>query len=126
MRTLNIIEAAYRGTLEEQDDTIVWLTHAMKGAGADLAVLLRGSAVSYALRAQDASGLTFGADKQSQPPRLAADLEALGPKGVKIYAVEEDFAERGIREQDLVGGITRVRRADLATLFADFERIWNW
>ena len=91
MKTLNIIEAAYRGTIEEQDDTIVWITHAMQGAGADLAVLLRGSAVNCAVRAQDASGLQFGAEKQTQPPSLADDLAALLPKGVPIYAVEEDL-----------------------------------
>ena len=126
MKTLNIVEAAYRGTIEEQDDTIVWITHAMKGAGAELAVLLRGSAVNCAVRGQDTSGLQFGAERQTQPARLAEDLAALLPKGVPVYAVDEDIVERGIGAGDLIEGIKRVPRADLPKLFADFERVWHW
>ena len=70
MKALNIIESAYRATIEEQDDTIVWLTHALKVAGANLGLLLRGNAVNYAVRAQNAAGLAFGAWRQTHPPRI--------------------------------------------------------
>ena len=126
MKTLNIIEAAYRGTLEEQDDTIVWLTHAMKGAGADLGVLLRGSAVNHAVRGQDASGLAFGDVRQTQPPRLAEDLSALVQKGVAVWAVAEDLSARGIRDAELIDGVERIGRGDLPALFGAFERVWHW
>jgi hypothetical protein len=85
MKALNIIESAYRATIEEQDDTIVWLTHAMKAADADLAVLLRGNAVNYAVRLQDAAGLAFGDWWQTQPPRPADDIAALSARGITVY-----------------------------------------
>lgn len=77
MKVLQIVESAYRATSEEQDDTVLWLTHAMKGAGGDFTVLLRGAAVNYAVPGQDASGLTFGAWKQTEPPRLAESIAGL-------------------------------------------------
>jgi len=73
----SIVATAYRATLEEQDDTILWLSHTLKGAGADLDVLLRGNAVNYAVREQDASGLAFGDRRQTQPPRLDEDVAKL-------------------------------------------------
>src|SRR5512144_776010 len=71
MKVLQVVDTAYRATLEEQDDTIIWLTHAMRGAQAELDLLLSGNAVNYALVGQDASGLAFGEWRQTQPPRLA-------------------------------------------------------
>jgi sulfur relay (sulfurtransferase) DsrF/TusC family protein len=125
-KTLQIIEAAYRGTIEEQDDTIVWLTHAMKGQGADLDVLLEGNAVNYAVKGQDASGLQFGAKKQTQPPRLMDDVAKLTEKGITVYIVEDDVRSRGIEDGDLIEGLRPIARSEIASLFARYDRVWHW
>jgi sulfur relay (sulfurtransferase) DsrF/TusC family protein len=87
MKVLNIIESAYRATIEEQDDTIVWLTHALKAAGADLSVLLR---------------------------------------GVAVYVLTEDLAQRGLEAGDLVTGLERVSRDSLPGLFSAHDQVWHW
>jgi intracellular sulfur oxidation DsrE/DsrF family protein len=126
MKVLNIVEAAYRGTLEEQDDTIIWICHAMKGASSDIDVLLRGNAVNYAVKAQDASGLAFGDAQQTQPPKLAHDLAKLKAKGVKVYVVEDALSERGIAANELIDGMDLVPRRQLAKLFAEYDQVWHW
>jgi sulfur relay (sulfurtransferase) DsrF/TusC family protein len=126
MKVLNIIESAYRATIEEQDDTIVWLNHAMKAAGADLGVLLRGNAVNYAVRGQDASGLAFGAWRQTQPPHLADDVAGLSAKGVTVYVLAEDLAQRGLAAGDLIPGLEQITRANLPALFAAHDQVWHW
>ena len=126
MKTLSIIESAYRATLEEQDDTIVWLHGAMKGAGADLAVLLRGNAVNYLVTRQDAAGLAFGDWRQTQPPSIASDLAALAAKGVEVSYVAEDLADRGIERNELINGAQPVARDAVADLVSCYGRVWYW
>src|SRR5260370_21061463 len=104
MKTLRIIESAYRATIEEQDDTIVWLHGAMKGAGADLPVLLRGNAVNYLVQRQDAAGLAFGDWRQTQPPTIASDLAAPAAKGGDICYVAEDLTAPGIARNEPTNG----------------------
>ena len=125
-KTLTIIESAYRATVEEQDDTAVWITHAMKGAGGEFSVLLRGNAVNYAVNGQDASGLSFGDWKQTQPPAIASDLAALAAKGVEICYVAEDLTERGIERNELINGAQPVARAAVAQLVGSYGRVWYW
>jgi sulfur relay (sulfurtransferase) DsrF/TusC family protein len=126
MRVLNILETAYRATIEEQDDTIVWLSHAMVGAGAELGLLLRGNAVSYGVRSQDASGLAFGGLRQTQPPELAQDVAKLMDKGTPVYVVEDDLVERGIEPGELIPGLKPISRASIAALMAEFDQVWHW
>lgn len=126
MKTLSIIETAYRATLEEQDDTVVWITHAMVGAGADLNVLLRGNAVNYAVKTQSVAPLSFGGRTQAHAPDLAGDVAGLIGKGVDVFVVQDDVEARGIPGSDLIDGLTTVARSDLPGLLDDHDRVWHW
>jgi sulfur transfer complex TusBCD TusB component (DsrH family) len=126
MKALQVIESAYRCTLEEQDDPVVWITHAMKGAGAELDVLLRGNSVNYAVKGQDASGLSFGDLPQTHPPQIERDIRQLTEKGVSVYVVRDDADDRGIRETDLLEGVHSVRRPQIAELFSRYDQVWHW
>jgi hypothetical protein len=126
MKTLNIIETAYRATLEEQDDPVVWIIHAMKGAGAEHSVVLRANAVNYAVKAQGVPPLAFGARRQQQGPHLAEAVGGLIGKGVEVYVVSDDLTERGLQSEELIGGLRAIRKADLPALCGSYEQVWHW
>ncbi len=125
-KILNIVETAYRATIEEQDDTVLWLTHMLKNAGADISVLLRANAVNYAVKGQDASGLAFGESKMTHPPEIDKDVEKMIQKGVPLYVVEEDTKDRGLSDEELISGIKKVSRTQLPELIDQHDQVWHW
>lgn len=126
MKVLQIVSTAYRATIEEQDDTILWLTQAMKGAGGEFDVLLTGNAVNYAVRGQDASGLAFGEWRQTQPPQIEEDVARMIAKGVPVYVLADDLVDRGLMDCALVKGVVRIGRNDAAKLMNTCDRVWRW
>ena len=124
MRILNLVETAYRGTLEEQDDTVLWLSRALKGAGADLTVVLRGNAVNYAVR-QACPPLAIGSAIIKHPARPNDDLTQLLAKGAKVYVIREDLAERGIGEDRCVAEAQPLARAEVVDLMESHDQIWH-
>ena len=125
-KQLHVVEVAYRATLEEQDDPIVWLCHAMRGAGAELDLVLAGNAVAYGVREQRVEPLAIGQRRQHHAPNLALDLARLLDRQVACYYVEEDAVERGISPERLLDGLVPVSRAKLATLFAHYDQVHRW
>ncbi len=125
-KILSVVERAYHGTLEEQDDTILWLSHMIKNAGADISILLRSNAVNYGVMGQDASGLKFGSVALDVPPTLDTDVVNLIGAGVPTYAVREDIEDRGIRPEELANGLVLISQKDLAGLFESHDAIWHW
>lgn len=125
-KVLQIVESAYRCNVEEQDDPVVWITHAMKGAGASLDMLLRGNGVNYAVKGQDASGLSFGSRKQTQPPKIENDIAQLIAKGAEVYVLQDDAAERGLESSDFISGVKTISRSKVPQLFESYDQIWQW
>ena len=126
MKALQIIHSAYRCNLEEQDDPCLWITAAMRGAGAELGVLLRGNAVHYAVVEQDASELTLGSRTLRHPPCPDRDLSRLMEKGVPVHVLREDVRERGIPEGRWVKGVALLEEGQLAALLSTYDEVWHW
>ncbi|MEE8177967.1 MAG: DsrE family protein [Acidobacteriota bacterium] len=125
-KILCIVETPYRGTQEEHDDATLWATHALKKAGGDMGVLLRGNAVNYAVAAQEPSGLVIGKFPIEHPAYPQKDLLKMKEAGIPVCVVREDVEERGIPLKSLVADFKLISNGDLAGLFSQYDQVWHW
>ena len=125
-KVVSIVDTAYRATLEEQDDTVVWFNHILRQSGADITLLLTGNAVNYAVRGQQPPPLSFGTAAISFPPRLDQDLLKAIQAGVKLVLVRDDAEMRGIPASALMPEAEQISRDQLADFLNGFDMVWHW
>jgi len=124
---LCICDQGYRASIEEQDDTVVWMAHMLQKADdTSAALLLRGSAVNYAFKGQESVAVSFGAWKQSNPANFPRDLAKFAGDGGVVYALSEDLESHGLSAGDLVEGVKPVKRAAVAGLVAEYDLVSFW
>jgi intracellular sulfur oxidation DsrE/DsrF family protein len=97
----------------------------MKNGGAEVSILLRGDAVNYAARNQDAKGLRFGA-RTVKGPDMVRDIQAVIEKKIPLFVVADDLAERGIPAAQLIPGVEQIPRSGVAKLIEGHDRILTW
>ena len=152
-KTLHIVDGAYRANIEEQDDPSLWFAAALQGAGANLSLLLQGKAgpLCGQLLAEtgarvikvESTGRPDGArrgsarffdllngEKRSVALDLASaagrrDLGRLIAKGVAVYVVADDVAERGLEGTELIEGIRPLARNKVPALVIEHKRVWR-
>ena len=122
-KILHCLSTPYRAIHEEQDDTILWVTQAMRNAGGSIDIFLQGSTVNYLCKSQEAPALQFGSWKQTNPPNIIRDLEKLKAMGAKILFASEDLEALGLQKSEIIDGATEVSKQDVPELFSRYDLI---
>jgi hypothetical protein len=126
VQVLQIVEGAHRSTRTEQDDPVVWIAHALKGAGANLNVLLQGDAVRYATKRGHPDSPARRGHAQLETADVAQEIEKLLQAGVRIYVVAEDAAARRLDARNWLAGVRPVSASELPALLAAHDQLWMW
>lgn len=126
MKLLNIVSSGYRATLEEQDDTVVWITHCLRNAGAKVDLLLQDAAANYPVRGQAVAPAAFGGRPQRHAPDVHGQVRDFVGNGSTLYVVAEDLEERGIDRRSLLQEAKIVSRGELPKVLAGYDQVWHW
>ena len=126
MKVLSIIACGYRATLEEQDDTVLWISQAMSRAGAEIDILLRSAAVNYLVEGQSVAPLAIGGRVQRNAPDVNGQLRDLAERGVGLFVLAEDLAAYGLEDVRRLDRATIVRADELADLVTRYDAVWHW
>jgi hypothetical protein len=126
MKVLSIISSGYRATLEEQDDTVVWITQAMNRAGAEIDILLRSAAANYVVEGQAAGSLAIGGRAQRNPPDVHGQVRDLAEHGTAIFVLEEDLAAYGLLALPRLERAQTVSVGELPELISRYDTLWHW
>ena len=126
MKVLGIISSGYRATLEEQDDTVLWIIQAMTRAGAEIDILLRSTAANYVVENQSVPPLAIGGRMQRNAPDLHGQVRDLADRGVGIFVLDDDLAAYGLQSVPCFEGARPVSAAALAELVSGYDAVWHW
>jgi|SRR5690554_4183914 hypothetical protein len=126
MKLLQVVEQAFRTLVEEQDDTILWLSQSIQKAGAEMKILLSGNCAYYAILKRRQPALKIAGWSQEQPSDIRQDLDRLQASGVGVYVTRSDLADRGLIGLPLHPGVRIISQLEVAELYEEADMVWQW
>lgn len=106
-QVLGIVERAYRGAVEKQFFDVLYMSVELHRQLGGMDLLLRGPAVTCALRGAETGPLLLGGRLLDTLGDQRRDLRALIDSGVRVFVQEEDLTDLGFGPADLVDAAVR-------------------
>lgn len=92
----------------------------------DISILLRDSAVTYAVAGQSVSARILGQEIMGEDTSPAKVISFMLEHGAKVRLVREHLEERGIGPQELVPGVLIVPEKETVDLLEEHDSVIVW
>ena len=124
-KILSVLSHTEYGNLEDSDIGLFASAFAPV-AGQAMTLLLREEAVNYAVRGQEGSGIKIAGAVVQPGFLIETDLRSIQQTKILVYAVREDLAERGVKQEELIEGVQLLSERELGKFVDQFDTVWNW
>jgi hypothetical protein len=121
---LLVIEHGYRGTVEVGFSDLLYVCRGLHRqlGGAD--IVLRGSAVTFAVRAASVPPVRIGTGFAGAKPDPRGSLRELLDDGVRAWVDERDLRHLGFGADQVIEGVVPADTAELAVRWPDYRGVW--
>lgn len=123
VRTLVVVERAFRGAVEQQFAHVLWLVHALHRQS-PLTLLLRGLAGTYALAREPAAPVSLAGRDWGLAPDYQASIGRLVSDGAPVLVPAASLRELGFQDRPLLPGVRAVTADEIVTLAETCQRWW--
>jgi len=124
-KILSVLSHTEYGNLEDSDIGLFASAFAPV-AGSPMTILLTEDAVNYGVRGQEGTGIKIAGAPVQPGFLIETDVKSVQEAKIPVYALQEDLAERGIEQSELVSGIKLMSRRELGKFIDQFDTVWNW
>jgi hypothetical protein len=123
-RYLAIIDRGYRGGVEVQFCDLPYLVRGLHGQLGGVDLVLRGSAVTFAVAGASAPGVLAGRRSAPVLPDQRRSLAALLCAGSSVFVDEPDLAVLGLGQDRLLEGVSCLDTSRLAEAWPNYQGVW--